>query len=187
MKLWNISHAIQLVQFNVRYRPRFFDQVGHQPTFSFIGNKHFLTKSCHHQTYQNYDRPPQILQKLNFQSHFSPSKINWIFLNFWPRSWAVLGTGFFSQSTFLRWVFLYFWISDMRYDFLYDAINYDAIIFCIRYTIMSILVCSCLFLSVPVCSCLFEFLFSFFLNSYMRYEFMFAPKFPTWDMNFFIM
>ena len=25
-----------------RYRPRFFDQVGHQTTYAFIGNKHFL-------------------------------------------------------------------------------------------------------------------------------------------------
>ena len=77
-------------------------------------------------------------------------------LYFWPRSWAVLGTAFLANLLFLSWVFLYFWISDMRYDFLYDAI-----IFCIRYTILSILVCSCLFCSflsvlfIPVCSCLF--------------------------------
>ena len=59
----------------IRDRPRFFDQVGHQTTFAYVGNKHFFTKSCHHQTYQR-------LQNLYFQSHFSASKINQIFLIF---------------------------------------------------------------------------------------------------------
>ena len=36
-----------------RYRPRFFDQVGHQTMYAFIGNKHFFTISCHCETYQN--------------------------------------------------------------------------------------------------------------------------------------
>ena len=62
-----------------RDRPRFFDQVRHQTTYAYIGNKHFFTKSCHCQTYQNYEQP---LQSLYFQSHFSVSKINRIFLNF---------------------------------------------------------------------------------------------------------
>ena len=35
-----------------RCRPRFFDQVGHQTTYAFTGNRHFFTISCHHQTYQ---------------------------------------------------------------------------------------------------------------------------------------
>ena len=65
-----------------RYRPRFFDQVGHQTTSAYIENKHFFTKSCHRQTYQNYEQPPQSLQNLYFQSHFSASKINRIFLIF---------------------------------------------------------------------------------------------------------
>ena len=43
------------------------------------GNKHFFTKSCHHQTYQNYEEPPQISQYPDFQSHFSVLKINQIF------------------------------------------------------------------------------------------------------------
>ena len=34
-------------------RPRFFDQVGHETMYASNGNKHFFTKSCHHQTYQN--------------------------------------------------------------------------------------------------------------------------------------
>ena len=36
----------------VRVRPRFFDQVGHETMYASSGNKHFFTKSCHHQTYQ---------------------------------------------------------------------------------------------------------------------------------------
>ena len=45
-----------------------------------IGNKHFFTKSCRRQTYQNYEQPPQRLQNWYFQSHFSASF--WIFF-FW--------------------------------------------------------------------------------------------------------
>ena len=45
-----------------RYRPRFFDQVGHENMYAFSGNKHFFTKSCHRQTYQNYEQPPQTSQ-----------------------------------------------------------------------------------------------------------------------------
>ena len=39
-----------------RYRPRFFDLFGHQ-----IGNKHFFIKSCHCQTYQDYEQSRQKL------------------------------------------------------------------------------------------------------------------------------
>ena len=39
-----------------RYIPRFFDQVGHQTMYASMGNKHFFTKSCHRQTYQNYEQ-----------------------------------------------------------------------------------------------------------------------------------
>ena len=41
---------------NTRDRPRFFDQVGHQTTNASIENKHFFTKKCHPQTYQNYEQ-----------------------------------------------------------------------------------------------------------------------------------
>ena len=44
-----------------RYRPRFFDQVGHQTTNASIGNRHFFTISCHRQTYQNYEQSRQKL------------------------------------------------------------------------------------------------------------------------------
>ena len=59
----------------IRYRPRFFDQVGHQTTSSHIENKHFFTKSCHRQTNQNYEQSHQklgtflenkVLQKISF-------------------------------------------------------------------------------------------------------------------------
>ena len=45
----------------VRVRPRFFDQVGHETMYASSGNKHFFTKSCHRQTYQNYEQSRQKL------------------------------------------------------------------------------------------------------------------------------
>ena len=45
----------------VRVRPRFFDQVGHEAMYASSGNKHFFTKSCHRQTYQNYEQSRQKL------------------------------------------------------------------------------------------------------------------------------
>ena len=44
-----------------RYRSRFFDQVGHQTTYASMGKMHFITKYCHHQTYQNYEQSQQKL------------------------------------------------------------------------------------------------------------------------------
>ena len=44
-----------------RVRPRFFDQVGHETMYASRGNKHFITKSCHPQTYQNYEQSRQKL------------------------------------------------------------------------------------------------------------------------------
>ena len=65
-----------------RVRPTFFDQVGYEAMYESNGNKHFFTKSCRRQTYQNNEQPPQRLQNSDFQSHFSASKINRIFLIF---------------------------------------------------------------------------------------------------------
>ena len=62
-----------------RYRPRSFNQVGHQTTSVHVENKHFFTKSCQRQTFQNYEQPPQSLQNLYFQNHFSVLKIDQIF------------------------------------------------------------------------------------------------------------
>ena len=77
-----VHPASETAQIKGQYRSRFFDQVGHQTTYATLGNKHFFTKSCHRQTYQNYEQPPQSLQNLYFQSHFLTLKINQIFLNF---------------------------------------------------------------------------------------------------------
>ena len=38
---------------HIRYLSRFFDRWAHVTMYAYIGNKHFFTKSCHHQTYQN--------------------------------------------------------------------------------------------------------------------------------------
>ena len=59
----------------VRVRPRFFDQAGHETMYASSGNKHFFTKSCHRQTYQNYEQPPGTSQNSYFQSNCSVSKI----------------------------------------------------------------------------------------------------------------
>jgi hypothetical protein len=58
-----------------RVHPRFFDQVGHETMYASSGNKHFVTKSCRRQTYQNYEQPPGTSQNSYFQSHFSVLKI----------------------------------------------------------------------------------------------------------------
>ena len=60
----------------LRVRPRFFDQVGHETMYASSGNKHFVTKSYHRQTYQNYEQPPQTYQNSYFQSHFSVLRIS---------------------------------------------------------------------------------------------------------------
>ena len=44
-----------------RVRPRFFDQVRHETMYASSGNEHFFTKSCHGQTYQNYEQSQQKL------------------------------------------------------------------------------------------------------------------------------
>ena len=35
---------------------KIFDQVGHETMYAYSGDKHFFTKSCHRQTYQNYEQ-----------------------------------------------------------------------------------------------------------------------------------
>ena len=54
---------------------RFFDPVRHETKYASSGNKHFFTKSCHRQTYQNYEQPLRTSQNPYFQSHFSVLKI----------------------------------------------------------------------------------------------------------------
>ena len=63
--------GLSMADFEFRVRPRFFDQVGHETMYASSANKlFFFTKSCHHQTYQNYEQTPQTFQNLYFQSHF---------------------------------------------------------------------------------------------------------------------
>ena len=44
-----------------RVRPRFFDQVGNETMYASSGNKLYVTKSHHRQTYQNYEQSRQKL------------------------------------------------------------------------------------------------------------------------------
>jgi capsule polysaccharide modification protein KpsS len=62
--LFNLCYEIPCI----RVRPRFFDQVGHETMYASSGNKHFFTKSCNRQTYQNYEQPPRTPQNSYFQS-----------------------------------------------------------------------------------------------------------------------
>ena len=51
--------ATKLGTLQIRDRPRFFDQAGHQTTNVFTGNKYFFTRYCH--PYQNYEQSRQKL------------------------------------------------------------------------------------------------------------------------------
>ena len=62
----------------------------------FSGNKHFFTKSCHRQTYQNYEQPPQTSQNWYFQSHFSMLKIGRIF----PKKISMKNIGLLLKNVF---------------------------------------------------------------------------------------
>ena len=67
-----------------RVRPRFFDQVGHETMYASRGNKHFFTKLCHRQTYQNYEKPPQTSQNLYFKiGQIFPKKNQKDSVDFW--------------------------------------------------------------------------------------------------------
>ena len=72
----------------IRYLSRFFDCWAHQTTYAYIGNKHFVTKMCHRQTYQN--------SKISWQKNGSILVINcfknWSFqkmsiTNYVPLNW----------------------------------------------------------------------------------------------------
>ena len=45
----------------VRVRLRVFDQVGHETMYASSENRHIFSKSCHRQTYQNYEQSRQKL------------------------------------------------------------------------------------------------------------------------------
>ena len=48
---WQQAGNILKIALIGRYRPRFFDRVGHEAMYAFSGNKHFFTKFCHRQNY----------------------------------------------------------------------------------------------------------------------------------------
>ena len=50
------ASVVLIGDLDIRVRPRFFDQVGHETMYASSGNKHFFTKSCHHQTNQDYEQ-----------------------------------------------------------------------------------------------------------------------------------
>ena len=54
-------NAALLASARTRVRPRLFDQVGHETMYASSGNKHFFTKSCYRQAYQNYEESRQKL------------------------------------------------------------------------------------------------------------------------------
>ena len=51
-----IKPTVNSLDSKTRVRPRFFDQVGHETMYASSENNHFFTKSCHLQTYQNYEQ-----------------------------------------------------------------------------------------------------------------------------------
>ena len=93
----------------LRVRPRFFDQVGHEILYASSGNKHFFTKSCHRQTYQNYEQPARTSQNLYFQSHFSALKIGWIFpKNIFYEEYSTRRPTFIKKCFWKFWFLTYF-------------------------------------------------------------------------------
>ena len=95
----------------VRVLPRFFDQVGLETMYASTGNKHFFTKSCHRQTYQNYEQPHRTSQNSYFQSHFSVLKIGRIFSKKSSTKNIWLGDQLLSKSFFWKFWFLRYFIS----------------------------------------------------------------------------
>ena len=72
--LWLIE-KLKRVWCNIRDRPRFFDQIGHQTTNASIGNKHFFTKYWHCQFYQSYENVVKDLKIFSFKVIFQCLKL----------------------------------------------------------------------------------------------------------------
>ena len=90
--MWIISKSpseIFLAYVCNRVCPRFFDQDGHETMYASSENKHFFTKSCHRQTYKNYEHPLRTYQNSLFQNHFSVLKIGQIL----PRIFSIKNIG----------------------------------------------------------------------------------------------
>ena len=90
------NHLCLLNNVCFRYLLSFFDRLAHENTYACIENKHFFTISCHRQTYQNNEQPPQRWQLSDFQTHFSAFKIKGVvhklcwqdFGFFWPPTYS---------------------------------------------------------------------------------------------------
>ena len=105
---WHANHIkLPTSDMYIRYLSRFFDCWAHETTYAYIGNKHFFTKSCHCQTYQNSKISWQKMPIFDFQSDFSMSKIIQIFLKkFFIEEYQFRGTyiviGIFWKLQFLK-------------------------------------------------------------------------------------
>ena len=75
----------------ISYCHRFFDQVGHQTTYSSIGNQPFFTKWCHWQTYHNYEQRQQILGTFLKIRCFNFTKFSRVFLSWSPSLIFIIG------------------------------------------------------------------------------------------------
>ena len=88
-------------------------RVGHETAYASGGKNNIFTKSCHRQTYQNYEQPPQTSQNSDFQSHFSVSKIGQIF----PKKISLknigLGDQLLIKNNFEFFFFKYFFFLKM--------------------------------------------------------------------------
>ena len=72
----NPSYSVQPRTTDTKVRPRFFDQFGHETMYASSGNNHFFIKTCHCQSYQNYEQSQQKLgtiseNKVSQKSKFS--------------------------------------------------------------------------------------------------------------------
>ena len=90
---FHLSYCTQALD-SVQY---FLVKLGIKPRMHLWEISIFFTKACHRQIYQNYEQPPQSLQNLYFQSHFSAS--TWIFMTHNHLSLI---------STLYAWVIIFF-------------------------------------------------------------------------------
>ena len=84
--LWvSNKFTLYVLCISIRYRPRFFHQVEHQTMYASMGNKYFITKYWHRQTYQNYKQSRQKLGTFIENKVLQKSKLS---KNFIYKSWS---------------------------------------------------------------------------------------------------
>ena len=87
-KYWSIIQPIKLEYIKVGLLAAwaldtiqdFWEKLGMKKCIHIVEISVFFTNSCHCQTYQNFEQPPQTSQNSDFQSLFSVLKIGWTFL-----------------------------------------------------------------------------------------------------------